>query len=147
MSMIEKQAKLGRELLELNVDTVRKFAELSSENFRKYMELNQNYAEKLPEIREVSAFVELQRDYGQSLWEGVREDFAERLEPTGSRGGEAHRVEARSLELAEALLGLLGLPMDQDDCGHDPDAAGDENSRWPARQVCDRRLRDTLAPT
>ncbi len=78
MSMIEKQAKLGRELLELNVDTVRKLAELSSDNFRKYMELNQNYAEKLPEIREVGAFVELQRDYGQSLWEGVREDFKAR---------------------------------------------------------------------
>jgi GTP-dependent phosphoenolpyruvate carboxykinase len=78
MSMIEKQAKLGRELLELNVDTVRKFAELSSENFRRYMELNQNYAQKLPEIREVGAFVELQRDYGQSLWEGVREDFKAR---------------------------------------------------------------------
>lgn len=78
MSMIEKQAKLGRELLELNVDTVRKFAELSSDNFRKYMELNQHYVEKLPEVREVSAFVELQRDYGQSLWEGVRDDFKAR---------------------------------------------------------------------
>ena len=91
MSMIEKQAKLGRELLELNVDAVRKFAELSSENFRRYMELNQSYAQKLPEVREVGAFVELQRDYGQSLWDGVRDDFKARgdivrtaVEHTGS---------------------------------------------------------------
>lgn len=107
MSMIEKQAKLGRELLELNVDTVRKFAELSSENFRKYMELNQNYVEKLPEIREVGAFVELQRDYGQSLWEGVREDFKARgdivrtaVEHTGSliRGAFSSEAEAAEAE-------------------------------------------------
>jgi GTP-dependent phosphoenolpyruvate carboxykinase len=112
MSMIEKQAKLGRELLELNVDTVRRFAELSTENFRKYMELNQNYAQKLPEIREVGAFVELQRDYGQSLWEGVREDFKARgdivrtaVEQTGTlvRGAFGSEPEAADGE-AEAAV-------------------------------------------
>jgi GTP-dependent phosphoenolpyruvate carboxykinase len=112
MSMIEKQAKLGRELLELNVDTVRRFAELSTENFRKYMELNQNYAQKLPEIREVGAFVELQRDYGQSLWEGVREDFKARgdivrtaVEQTGTlvRGAFGSEPEAAEGE-AEAAV-------------------------------------------
>ncbi len=78
MNAFEKQAQLGRELFELNTDTVRKVVELSTENFRKYMELNQDYAQKLPEIREISAFVDLQRDYGQTLWEGVREDLSAR---------------------------------------------------------------------
>ncbi|HEY5679006.1 MAG TPA: phasin family protein [Pseudomonadales bacterium] len=114
MSMIEKQAKLGRELLELNVDTVRKFAELSSENFRRYMELNQSYAQKLPEVREVGAFVELQRDYGQSLWDGVRDDFKARgdivrtaVEHTGSLirgafGSEPEVAEGQAEAAAEA---------------------------------------------
>ncbi len=78
MNPIEKQAQLGRELFELNTEAVRKIVELSTENFRKYMELNQDYAQKLPEIRDISAFVELQRDYGQTLWEGVQEDLSAR---------------------------------------------------------------------
>ena len=78
MNPIEKQAQLARELFELNTDTVRKITELSAENFRKYIELNQDYAQKLPEIRDISTFAELQRDYGQTLWEGVQEDLSAR---------------------------------------------------------------------
>ena len=74
----EKQANLGRELFELNADTVRRITELSSENFKKYMELNQDFAQKLPEVSDISTFVELQREYGQTLWEGVREDLSAR---------------------------------------------------------------------
>ncbi len=91
MNAFEKQAQLGRELFELNTETVRKITELSTENFRKYLELNQDYAQKLPEIRDISTFVELQRDYGQNLWEGVQEDLSTRgtivreaVEQTGS---------------------------------------------------------------
>jgi hypothetical protein len=78
MNPIEKQAQLVRELFELNTATVRKIAELSTENFKKYMELNQGYAQKLPEVRDVTSFVELQREYGQNLWEGLREDLSAR---------------------------------------------------------------------
>ncbi len=78
MNAFEKQAQLGRELFELNTETVRKITELSTENFRKYLELNQDYAQKLPETRDISAFVELQRDYGQNLLEGVQEDLSAR---------------------------------------------------------------------
>ncbi len=90
MNPIEKQAQLGRELFELNTEAVRKIAQLSTENFTKYVELNQEYAQKLPEIRDISAFVELQRDYGQNVWQGVQEDLSARgtivrevLEQTG----------------------------------------------------------------
>ena len=78
MNPFEKQAKLGRELFELNAETMRKIGELTADNFKKYLELNQGYAEKLPEVRDISSFVELQREYGQSLWEGVREDLSAR---------------------------------------------------------------------
>ena len=78
MSRMEKGMQLGRELFDLNNNTWVKIAELSAENFKKYLELNQSYVEKLPEVRDVSTFVELQRDYGQNLWEGVQSDLKAR---------------------------------------------------------------------
>ena len=77
---VEKGAKLTRELFDLNNSTMVKFVELSSENFKKYLELNQNYVAKLPEVSDVSSFVELQREYGQNLWEGVQSDLKARGE-------------------------------------------------------------------
>lgn len=104
---LENAGKLGRNLFELNNETMLKFVELSSENFKKYLELNQNYVAKLPEVSDVSSFVELQRDYGQNLWEGVQADLRARgeivrevVEQTGSmvRGNFAETAE----EVAEA---------------------------------------------
>ena len=80
MSRMEKGMQLGRNLFDLNNNTWIKIAELSAENFKKYIELNQSYVEKLPEVRDVSTFVELQRDYGQNLWEGVQSDLKARGE-------------------------------------------------------------------
>jgi hypothetical protein len=77
---IENGSKLGRKLFDLNNSTLVKFAELSAENFKKYLELNQSYVAKLPEVNDVSSFVELQRDYGQNLWEGVQSDVRARGE-------------------------------------------------------------------
>jgi hypothetical protein len=80
MNAFEKTAQVGRELFEINAGTMRKITELSAENFKKYIELNQNYLQKLPEVRELGTFVELQRDYGQSLWQGMQEDLKARGE-------------------------------------------------------------------
>jgi hydroxymethylpyrimidine/phosphomethylpyrimidine kinase len=44
------------------------------------MELNQDYLQKLPEIRELGAFVELQREYSESLWKGMQQDLKARGE-------------------------------------------------------------------
>ena len=105
---MENVGKLGRQLFDLNNDTMVKFVELSADNFKKYMELNQNYVAKLPEVNDVSSFVELQREYGQNLWEGVQADLRARgelvreaVEQTGSlvRGtfeGEAEEAEAKA---------------------------------------------------
>ncbi len=68
MSMIERQMKLGRELFELNTSTVRRLFETQAEGVRQYFETNQAFAKRLPEVRDVSSFVELQRDYSQTLW-------------------------------------------------------------------------------
>ena len=80
MNAFEKTAQVGRELFEINAGTLRKITELSAENFKRYIELNQDYMQKLPEVREVGAFVELQRDYGQTLWKGMQDDMKARGE-------------------------------------------------------------------
>ena len=72
MNAFEKQANLGRELFEVNTNTVRKLVELGGEELRKVWELNQTFAQKLPEVRDISTFVEMQREYGQSVWEGLK---------------------------------------------------------------------------
>ena len=75
MSVMERQANLGRELFEINTGTVRRLVELQTEGVRKYFEMNQEFAGKLPEIKDVSSFVELQRDYGQAVWEGFQDNL------------------------------------------------------------------------
>ncbi len=72
MNPFETQARLGRELFEVNTSTIRKFVELGGEELRKVWEFNQEFAQKLPEVRDIGSFVELQREYGQSVWEGVK---------------------------------------------------------------------------
>lgn len=80
MSRLEKGAQLGRELFDLNNSTWTKIVELGNENFKKYVELNQSFVAKLPEVSDISSFVELQRSYGQDLWEGVQSDLKTRGE-------------------------------------------------------------------
>lgn len=80
MSRIEKGAQLGRDLFDLNNTTWGKIAQLSGDNFKNYLELNQSYFAKLPEVSDVSSFVELQRTYGQDLWDGVQADLQARGE-------------------------------------------------------------------
>lgn len=73
MSMIQKQAELGRTLFELNIKTMQDLFATQQEQVRKYVELNTNFGSKLPEVRDVTSFMELQREYGETLWNNVRE--------------------------------------------------------------------------
>ena len=80
MNAFEKQMQLGRELMELNAQWFSKIAEFDSENLKKYVGLNQEFAAKLPEVRDVQSFVELQRQYGENLWSSTQEAFQTRGE-------------------------------------------------------------------
>jgi hypothetical protein len=73
MNMIEKQAELGKSLYEINSSTVSEIAEMSRKNIERYFEVNRAFGEKLPEVREVSTFFNLQREYGETLWNNARE--------------------------------------------------------------------------
>ncbi len=78
MNPMEKQMQLGRELLELNTQWMGKMAEYDGETFKKYIEMNQSFAQRLPQISDISSFIELQREYGETLWNGVQSTFSER---------------------------------------------------------------------
>lgn len=73
MNIIERQTQLGRSLYEINTSTLSEIAELSRKNVEQYFALNQSFGEKLPEVKDVSTFFELQRVYGETLWNGARE--------------------------------------------------------------------------
>ncbi|MCZ6888563.1 MAG: phasin family protein [Gammaproteobacteria bacterium] len=73
MNPLERQLQLGRELFEINANAWRKLAEFDSETLRKYVEFNQNFAQQLPEVKDFSGFVELQRTYGETLWQNAQD--------------------------------------------------------------------------
>lgn len=101
MSIIERQMKLGRELFELNTTTLRRLFEVQSEGVRQYFETNQEFAKRLPEVRDVSSFVELQRDYGQTLWTEAQSNLR------NSGGVLREAVEHTGSALREAFGGTL----------------------------------------
>lgn len=72
MNVIEKQTELGKSLYEINNSTLSEMAELGRKNIEQYFEVNRSFGEKLPEVREVSSFLSLQREYGETLWNNAR---------------------------------------------------------------------------
>lgn len=78
MNMIERQANVARQLVEINLNATRKLMELTGSGMRQYMALNSSYLERLVQPEGLRGMLELQKDYGQSLVSGVREDLQER---------------------------------------------------------------------
>ena len=75
MNIIERQRELGKSLYDINVNALKEFAALQRENIEQYLETNRAFGEKLPAVKDVSGFVELQREYGASLWSNVKHSF------------------------------------------------------------------------
>ena len=80
MSVLEKQANLGRELFDINTHVARRMAEIAGEGVKQYFDTNQEFAKRLSEVRDVTSFVELQRDYGTALYNGMNERMQTRGE-------------------------------------------------------------------
>ena len=110
MSVLEKQANLGRELFEINTHVARRMFEISGEGVKQYFATNQEFAQKLTEVRDVTSFVELQREYGTALYNGMNERLQTRgevLKEAVERGSEVVRSafandEAADVEVEEA---------------------------------------------
>lgn len=104
-TMGQKVGQVGRDLVEINVETVRKLAELSADNLRRYIDLNKDYFEKLPSVRAVNAYVDLQRTYNTGLWNGFRDDLRARsdiLRAAAERTGSVVRGAFVASEAASA---------------------------------------------
>ena len=73
MNYLETQAEIGKTFFDINKNTIQELMSTQQENFRKYLELNSDFSKKLPEVKDVASFFELQREYGETLWSGVKE--------------------------------------------------------------------------
>ena len=108
MSVIENQMKLGRELFEINTHVARRMTEITGEAIKQYFEANQDFAKRLTEVRDVTSFMDLQREYGQTLYNGVTERLQTRgevLKEAVERGGEAMRdAFSEAQEAAETVV-------------------------------------------
>ena len=80
MNPFEQQMKLARDLMELNAEWFRKLAEFDSKNLGNYVQFNQDFASKLPEVKDIQGFVDLQREYGEQLWNNTQEVLQNRGE-------------------------------------------------------------------
>jgi len=91
---MENQMNLGRELFEINSQVARRMTEIAGEGVKQYFETNQTFAKRLSEVRDVTAFFELQREYGETIYNGANERMqsqGEILKDAVERGGEAVR--------------------------------------------------------
>ena len=70
---MDKQMQLGQDLYDLNAAALQKLAELNTEGMKKYMESSQAFGKKLTEAKSISGWMELQRDYGETLWSEATE--------------------------------------------------------------------------
>lgn len=94
MSVVQNQLNLGRELFEINTQVARRMTEIAGEGIKQYFQTNQEFAQRLTEVRDLSTFVELQQEYGKTLYNGASERMqsqGEILKEAVERGGEALR--------------------------------------------------------
>ncbi len=73
MSILERQTDFSRTLFEINQNTFQELSQSTQENIVKYFELNSEFSQKLPDVSDVTTFMELQREYGETFWSNVRE--------------------------------------------------------------------------
>ena len=72
MNVIEKQTELTKSLFNINSGALKEFTSQQKANVEKYIETNKSFGERLPEVRDISAFLTLQREYGESLWANAK---------------------------------------------------------------------------
>jgi len=73
MNIMQKQVEMGRALFEINQNTFQEMARFQQDNLKKYFELNSDFSKRIPEVTDVSSFVELQREYSETLWTGIKD--------------------------------------------------------------------------
>ena len=67
--------KLGQELYTINTETVQRMAQLASEGMQRYFETNQSFANRFTQLKDMNELVELQREYGETMFRAGAEDL------------------------------------------------------------------------
>lgn len=75
MNVIEKQTELTKSLYNINSGALKEFTSQQKANVEKYIETNKSFGERLPEVRDISGFLTLQSEYGESLWANAKSAF------------------------------------------------------------------------
>ena len=75
MSMYEKPLQAGKDLFEINRNTVKEIVSIQVGGVRRYVETNQQFFRKVPSFRNLKSVIEAQRDYSTTLVSGAREDI------------------------------------------------------------------------
>lgn len=80
MNIIEKQTELGKSLYEINTSTAKEYFNLQRENLEKYVEMNREFGAKVPELKDISSAIELQKLYNETLWAQTKSSFSAQSE-------------------------------------------------------------------
>lgn len=75
MNIIEKQTELGKSLYEINTSTMKEYFELQKNSFEQYVAMNREFGAKLPELKNISSAIELQKEYNETLWAHTKSSF------------------------------------------------------------------------
>ena len=104
MNVIEKQTELTKSLFNINSGALKEFTSQQKANVEKYIETNKSFGERLPEVRDISAFLTLQREYGESLWANAKsalETQNELLKTTFEETRDAFKLAITTDEVSE----------------------------------------------
>ena len=104
MNVIEKQTELTKSLFNINSGALKEFTSQQKANVEKYLETNKSFGERLPEVRDISGFLTLQREYGESLWANAKsalETQNELVKTTFEETRDAFKLAMTSNEVSE----------------------------------------------
>jgi hypothetical protein len=104
MNVIEKQTELTKSLFNINSGALKEFTSQQKANVERYLETNKSFGERLPEVRDISAFLTLQREYGESLWANAKsalETQNELVKTTFEETRDAFKLAMTSNEVSE----------------------------------------------
>ena len=73
MNIIERQTELSKSLFAINSTAVKAYVSMQKENLERYFEVNREFGTRLPEVKDVSSVIELQKEYGETLWNNAKE--------------------------------------------------------------------------
>jgi len=107
MNVIEKQTELTKSLFNINSGALKEFTSQQKANVEKYIETNKSFGERLPEVRDISAFLTLQREYGESLWANAKsalETQNELVKTTFEETRDAFKLAMTSDEVSEEAV-------------------------------------------